>query len=255
MSVGVATENKINSDKESNGNTKSWIAFLVFILVSLFFFLVPEIDLWMARQFYDDDNGFYLNETILVQLTYDAFKHLPKLLLPIMLVFLLLGFKSIYCKIRRHLCLFALISLLIGPGIIVHNLFKDSWDRARPRHIVEFGGDKAFSPAWVISDQCERNCSFVSGHAAMGFYFMILGWLFGSRKWFYIGLGIGAAVGMIRVVQGGHFLSDSILAGFIVYWSIWAVAKLMHVPNPGDDWECPEVEKQRALCEKPTETN
>lgn len=250
MNSSMTTENNTNSNNESQSNTKTWVAFFIFVAVSLFFYLVPEIDLWMARQFYDETEGFYLKETALVQITYDIFKHMPKLLLPVMLIFLLLGFKSNYCKIRRHLCLFALVSLLIGPGIIVHNVFKDSWDRARPRHLTEFGGDKTFTPAWVISDQCERNCSFVSGHAAMGFYFMILGWLLGSRKWFYIGIGIGAAVGMIRVIQGGHFLSDSILAGFMVYWSIWLIAKWMHVPNPGDEWQCPEVEKQRQLCEE-----
>jgi lipid A 4'-phosphatase len=229
--------------------TKStWVGLAAFVLTSLFFYLFPSVDLWASNLFYDAQNGFYLNETPLVQITYDIFKHMPKLLLPGMFVFLLLSAKSVYCKIRRHLCLFALVTLLVGPGIIVHNVFKDSWDRARPRDVVEFGGDKVFTQAWVISDQCDRNCSFVSGHAAMGFYFMILGWLLGSRKWFYIGIAIGAAVGMIRVVQGGHFLSDSILAGFMVYWTIWVFAKWMRVPNPGDEWQCPAVEKQRQLC-------
>lgn len=250
MNAGMTVENKPELSKKSEGNTKTWISFLVFVAVSLLFYLVPEIDLWVTRQFYDETDGFYFNETPLVQITYDVFKHLPKILLPLMVIFLLLGFKSVYCKIRRHLCLFALVTLLVGPGILVHNIFKDSWDRARPRHIVEFGGDKSFSPAWVISDQCERNCSFVSGHAAMGFYLMILGWLLGSRRWFYIGLAIGAAVSMIRVIQGGHFFSDTVLAGFMVYWTIWLIAKWMHVPNPGDDWECPEMEKQRLLCEE-----
>jgi lipid A 4'-phosphatase len=254
MNSSTTTEKSLDVEIKNKSNTKTWIAFLVFVAVSLLFYLVPEIDLWASNLFYDEKDGFYLHETALVQITYDVFKHLPKVLLPVMLVFLLLGVKSDYCKIRRHLCWFALVTLLIGPGIIVHNVFKDSWDRARPRTVVEFGGDKTFSPAWVISDQCERNCSFVSGHAAMGFYFMILGWLFGSRKWFYIGLGIGSAVGMIRVIQGGHFLSDSILAGFMVYWSIWLIAKWMRVPNPGDKWQCPEVEKQRQLCGQKKET-
>jgi lipid A 4'-phosphatase len=254
MNSSITAEEKPEIENESSSNTKTWFSLFVFVAVSLLFYLVPEIDLWVTRQFYDETDGFYFNETPLVQITYDIFRDMPKVLLPLMLVFLLLGFKSTYCKIRRHLCWFALVALLIGPGIIVHNVFKDSWDRARPRAVVEFGGDKTFSPAWVISDQCERNCSFVSGHAAMGFYFMILGWLFGSRKWFYIGLGIGSAVGMIRVMQGGHFLSDSILAGFMVYWTIWLVAKWMRVPNPGDKWQCPEVEKQRLLCEQENQT-
>lgn len=241
--------NNIEQDAtEKKSSTRTWISFAVFVLVSLFFYLFPEVDLYVARMFYDPETGFFMNETPLVQITYDIFKHLPKLLLPVMLVFLLLSVKNTYCKIRRHLCLFALITLLVGPGIIVHNVFKDQWDRARPRHLTEFGGDKQFSPAWVISDQCERNCSFVSGHAAMGFYAMILGWLLSSRRWFYTGVAIGAVVGLVRVVQGGHFLSDSILAGFMVYWTIWLFAKWMRIPNPGEEWKCPEVEKQKALC-------
>lgn len=235
-------------------NKSTWIGLAAFVVVSLFFYLFPEVDLWVSRLFYDEQNGFYWNETPLVQITYDIFKHMPKLLLPVMFIFLIMSVKNTYCKIRRHLCLFALVTLLVGPGIIVHNVFKDQWDRARPRNVVELGGDKVFTPAWVISDQCDRNCSFVSGHAAMGFYFMILGWLLRSRKWFYIGLAIGAAVGMIRVVQGGHFLSDSILAGFMVYWTIWAFARWMRVPNPGEEWQCPEIEKQKRLAESEAAT-
>ncbi len=206
----------------------------VFAVCSAVFVLYSEIDLIVSRWFYDPvAGGFYFNNYTFVQVIYDCFKHLPKLLLPALVLFLIVSIKLAWCKNQRKLCSFALIALLIGPGLIVHTVFKDSWDRARPRHIVEFGGTKEFSPAWVISDQCERNCSFVSGHAAMGFYFMILGWLLNSRKWLYAGIGIGALVGMIRVFQGGHFISDSILAGFVVYWSFWLMAKWMKIPEPG----------------------
>ena len=238
------SNNKNTEQVSEKSNISTWLSFSIFVLVSLFFYFFPEVDMWMASLFYDPEQGFYLKETPLVEITYDIFKHLPKLLLPVMFIFLLMGIKSTYCRIRRHLCLFALVTLLVGPGIIVHNVFKDQWDRARPRHLVEFGGDKQFTPAWVISDQCERNCSFVSGHAAMGFYAMILGWLLSSRRWFYIGLAVGAVVGFVRVIQGGHFISDSILAGFMVYWTIWAFAKWMRIPNPGEEWQCPEVQKQ-----------
>jgi lipid A 4'-phosphatase len=212
------------------------INLLLFVAVSLFFFAFPQVDLFVTSLFYSPElGGFYLNDNAVVQVIYDAFKHMPKLLLPLMLLFLILGIKVAWFKARRKLTAFALITLLLGPGILVHTVFKDNWDRARPRAVEMFGGEKSFSRAWVISDQCERNCSFVSGHAAMGFYFMILGWLLHSRKWFYIGLAIGVAVGGIRVFQGGHFISDSILAGFMVYWTIWLGAKAMNIANPGED--------------------
>ena len=240
---GVDNNNDKNQDVENKSHTSTWIAFAVFVLVSLFFYLFPQVDLWVAQQFYQPENGgFYMNEYGWIQFFYDVFKHAWKPMMLVMLVILLLSVKFEWFKLKRKITAFALVTLLVGPGIIVHTVFKDSWDRARPRHIVEFGGDKQFTPAWVISDQCESNCSFVSGHAAMGFYFMILGWLLRSRNWFYIGIAIGALSGLIRVVQGGHFLSDSILAGFMVYWSIWIFAKWMKVPNP-DQWQEAESEK------------
>ena len=45
---------------------------------------------------------------------------------------------------------YALIGLILGPiigcGIIANLYFKDTWGRARPVHIEEFGGDKIFTP-------------------------------------------------------------------------------------------------------------
>ena len=41
--------------------------------------------------------------------------------------------------------------------------------------IAEFGGDKRFTPAFVPSDQCARNCSFPAGDPAVGFYFVAAG--------------------------------------------------------------------------------
>lgn len=213
---------------------KTGIKFAVFVVLSLLFAIFTEIDLTVSGWFYDaNKGGFYFNNYAFVQVIYDIFKHMPKLLLPAFIIFIVLSIKLAWCCNQRKLCSFALIAILVGPGIIVHTVFKDNWDRARPRQIEAFGGDKVFSPAWVISDQCERNCSFVSGHAAMGYYFMILGWLLNSRRWLYFGIGLGTLVGMIRVVQGGHFLSDAILAGFIVYWSFWGIAALMKIPQPG----------------------
>ena len=40
---------------------------------------------------------------------------------------------------------------------------------ARPKHIVAFGGSKLFTPALQPTDQCKRNCSFVSGEACSVF--------------------------------------------------------------------------------------
>ena len=41
---------------------------------------------------------------------------------------------------------FLVILLVVGPGLLVNAVFKDHWGRPRPREIVQFGGQKQFSP-------------------------------------------------------------------------------------------------------------
>ncbi len=60
--------------------------------------------------------------------------------------------------------------LIIGAGLIVNVMFKDNFGRARPRDIVEFGGSAQFTPAFVVSSACDRNCSFSSGDSAGAFF-------------------------------------------------------------------------------------
>lgn len=129
--------------------------------------------------------------------------------------------------VRRGRRGFALaLVLLLGVGAVVHGVFKEQWGRARPVHVTEFGGNRTFTPAWVMSPACETNCSFVSGHAATGFVWMAVG-LMGApavrRRWWRVGMLAGAGVGLVRIMQGGHFLSDVVFAGLAVWGTALAV--------------------------------
>jgi lipid A 4'-phosphatase len=108
-------------------------------------------------------------------------------------------------------------SLVLGPALTVNSVFKEHWDRARPGQIVDFGGDKAFSPAWAISDQCTRNCSFTSGHAAAGFAVIIGHFVSRNLLWLWLGLISGALIGLTRIAVGAHFLSDVVFSFYVVY--------------------------------------
>lgn len=204
-------------------------SFLVFCVI---FTVWPQIDLMVSGWFYDASASpsFYLAENPIVAFVYWAFKDMPIVIVPVLLglsVMCLFRTGTNWTKKHAKKWYFMLAFLLIGPGLIVHTGFKDNWDRARPRSVVEFGGDKQFTPALVIADQCERNCSFVSGHAAMGFAFLALGWVLNSRRWLMVGVATGLFVGGIRIVMGGHFLSDIVFAGYICYFSAWVMAKLI----------------------------
>ena len=121
---------------------------------------------------------------------------------------------------RGKVAALLLVVLAVGPGLIVNGILKEHWGRARPRDVVEFGGDHRFTPAIVISDQCERNCSFTAGHPSAGFALAALGYAYVSRRrrWavFAAATGFGLLVGLARVAAGGHFLSDVLFSGFIV---------------------------------------
>ncbi|MBM95220.1 MAG: hypothetical protein CMI09_05165 [Oceanospirillaceae bacterium] len=195
-----------------------WIlsVFLVVLFVGW-----PEIDLAISRWFYDSEAGEWIwrhhpvNESI-----YAIFRYLPYWLVPLLLVMTIMSYRKLsVMRPQRKIWAFLLATLLIGPGVLVHNVFKEGFERPRPRQVQEFGGNSGFTPAWVVSDQCERKCkSFVSGHAAMGFYLMVFAWVFRRREWLWAGIGLGAVLSLVRISQGGHFLSDTVFAGVVCYF-------------------------------------
>lgn len=123
--------------------------------------------------------------------------------------------------------IFLLFTLGLGPGLIVNTILKDRWGRARPAQIREFGGSRRFTKAFVMSDQCRRNCSFVSGDAAMGYYGLAFAFVARRRRVIIASAGLlaGTTIGLIRIAQGAHFLSDVMLAGvfiFLIAWLLYA---------------------------------
>ena len=194
---------------------------LITALFSLLFLLFPEIDLQFTALFYQ--NGFYLEHHPFNDVVYDWAPRVINLcVLLLLLSFLYCQFKKLNAlfNIKKMVLLYLLSAILIGPGIFVNLILKEHVDRPRPRHIVEFGGDKQFIPALIVSDQCQSNCSFVSGHAAGGFALIALALLFqGWRRHLITVAAIltGGTIGLVRVMQGGHFLSDVIFAFLATY--------------------------------------
>lgn len=119
---------------------------------------------------------------------------------------------------------------VVYSGLLLNTVLRDHWGRARPSHIVAFSGRKTFTPALFISDQCDRNCSFVCGHAAMAFTPMALAFVLRRRQRrlaLAVGLGFGGLVGVVRIIEGGHVLSDVLFAGLLVYGVAWGLAAVL----------------------------
>lgn len=195
--------------------------FIGFACLAMYF---SEWDIWVSQLFWHPENGFYLNENSFVQFSFVVFRYMPHFIVPALLILLALSwFKTVLLPSRKYTA-FLFWVLIVGPGLIIHPILKDNWDRPRPRDTQQFDGALAFSPAFVMAEREGKNQSFASGHSGMGFFFMAFAWVFRKRRYLVAGLLIGSLVSLGRIVQGGHFLSDTITAGFIVYFTCQVLA-------------------------------
>lgn len=120
---------------------------------------------------------------------------------------------------------FFILSGALGPGLVVNAGFKEHWQRARPYEVVNFGGTEQFTRAGLITDQCDNNCSFVSGHVACGFFFASLMLVQPRRRrtWAVAGCAAGAAIAFARMADMAHWLSDTLWAAPITWMCSWLV--------------------------------
>ena len=122
--------------------------------------------------------------------------------------------------------LFLILSLALGPGLLVNGVLKENWARPRPGMVTQFGGDYTFMPWWDPRGTCDSNCSFVSGETSSAVW-MTAPAILVPPPWRYVALSIAGlyatAVAGIRMLAGGHFLSDVIFAAIFTGLVIWTV--------------------------------
>ncbi len=203
------------------------ILLLLLLGVGALLVLVAGIDKGIEALFYDPQHGFAARAdplvTALRMSTRIAAFGVALFLLFALLWRVVLG-RALWGLSRADI-VYLLAVFLLGPGLLVNGVLKEHWGRARPSQIVEFGGDKRYTPPLVIADQCSHNCSFVSGEASVGFAFGAFGFAARTRRRRRLGLaagvGLGGAFGLLRMAQGGHFLSDVFFAGLLMFLLAW----------------------------------
>lgn len=132
-------------------------------------------------------------------------------------------------KTWRVALAFVLAAGILGPGAVVNHVFKDHWQRARPYQVEYFGGTQQFTRATVLTNQCDNNCSFVSGHVACGFFLATLMLVHQRRRhlWAAVGTAAGLGIGFSRMSEMAHWMSDVLWAYPITLLTSWLVWQLL----------------------------
>lgn len=189
-------------------------------LVAALFHYYPAVDIQVSSLFYDTESNqfplhrqwfFYGIEKVVYWLEYTC------LALPLISLLQIQFKKKPLLPLSRVRLAFLLVALIAGPGLLVHQGFKEYFGRARPTETSAFGGTHDFTLPFVVSDA--DSASFVSGHAAMGFYLAAFAFVVPRRRRNMVyagGIAAGIFTGLCRVAQGRHFLSDIIFSGFVM---------------------------------------
>lgn len=195
-------------------------ALVLLLLCGPLFVIFPQIDLAAAAVFFHE-RGFAGNVAA-VEFVRNIFKlvYIGACVIAVAgVVVSLRAREGTFLGLRAIQHLFLISCLAIGPGLVTNLMLKDQWGRARPREVVQFGGAKIFTPALLPARQCTKNCSFVSGEASSMFMVFFAFALVSRRRaqaLAGVGLAAGTAAGIIRMAQGGHFMSDVVFSGIFM---------------------------------------
>lgn len=211
---------------------KKWL--LIAIVAAIFVAFSPELDQYIAALSYTETTRmFYGEQALWCKVIYYSVPVITVALVLTPLVWLFISrHDSQKCKIIVKFGLMTYLALSLGPGLVVNVMFKDHWGRPRPYQVLRDG--KKYSPFWQPHFSEKKDNSFPGGHASIGFFlgipFLALGRKKAAITFSLIG---GMIVGTVRILQGGHYLSDVLFAGIFV----WVVAKVVVYGMPKWLWK------------------
>ncbi len=199
----------------------------LFFFFFLLFLIFPRLDIYLSNFFFIQ-GSFISEKYIIIKDLRNFLKNLMIFIPFVAIALLLINMINKKQKVKSSLkdrTKYVLVGFIIGPivgcGIIANMYFKDTWGRARPVQVQEFGGTKFFTPPFIKTDQCEKNCSWISGEASAAFSFLVGTILLKNKIFFVINIFVGLLVFFCRISMGGHFFSDNIFAMiFMIYLAI-----------------------------------
>jgi lipid A 4'-phosphatase len=221
------------------------VAALVGVAAAVIFVGWPDLDLAAARLFYVDPRHFLFNQSTLATALRFGFRLVTWTTVGLAVIGIILVLAKRCRLLGLGLPQWILLALVLitGPGLIANTLLKDHWARPRPIQVVEFGGPDRFTPVLERSGNCERNCSFVSGEASATFAIGFAIAMLARRKRAALmaaAVAAGGIAGLIRMGEGGHFLSDVIFAAVFMALDValmhWLVFHVLLQRTPDEAW-------------------
>jgi lipid A 4'-phosphatase len=210
------------------------IALAVAAIAGTVFALHPELDLAISRLFYDADKHDFPLRFVrsLYRLREAAQWMVAAFAAPAVVVLIV----KLIVPRRRMLIsaravVFLLATLALGPGLLVNVTLKDYFPRSRPIDVPQFNGEERFTAWWDPRGGCAKNCSMAAGEPSGAF------WTFAPaalappqwRPIAYAGaLVFGSAVGALRIAFGGHFFTDVVAAGVLMFLLTWVMHGLLY---------------------------
>lgn len=186
---------------------------------------LTDLDIRISRIFYVPDHPVHPwihGEFMLWRMLYRSDNYLTAVLGAISIGCVVVGLAVRRRRILLRYGLFILLSSSIASGLLVNEVFKEHWGRPRPDSIVELGGERTYLPP-LAKGPPEGGKSFPSGHASIGFSYLAIWFILRGRRSKFArpaligGLALGGLLGLGRIIQGRHFLSDVLWAASISY--------------------------------------
>ena len=203
-------------------------------VAGIVFALVPEIDLRVARWFYDSAApGFTLGNTpvfvFLRNLNTAIDYAIGAVLVGAIVLTLVQPWRRLVIPGRA--IIFVTATYLLIPVFLANVVFKAHSARPRPYQITQFGAPLQFVPWWDPRGQCTRNCSFFSGEVSSA------AWTLGPAALLPMpwrvpaiagALVLTATIAVVRMAAGGHFLSDTVFAVVITVLMLWVAYDIIY---------------------------
>jgi lipid A 4'-phosphatase len=236
------------------------VVLLIAVGTGFVFAFYPKIDLSVARAVYETTivshsaAGRFLFLTASILRKIGMWIEILLIVLPIIPLVVKFARPQTKMFIPGSAILFLATSVIVGPGLLVNVGLKSHWERPRPGHLLQFGGNQHFIPWWQPIGDCRKNCSFVSGEASSAFWTVAPAALT-PPQWrplaYAAAVTFGTIMSLSRIVMNGHFLSDTIFAGvftFLVIWFLYAAIYRWKGTQLDDDMIEKAIERCSVYC-------